>query len=130
MVQATKCSLHDEQHLSQDGRRIPHLLETLGRIGAEPGGGKRKSLTSAGVGFSSSLAPLALFPRSGILFPLMTKPWLVLSIVVGLVFMLAAPAWANYRAGLDAIKSGDYDTALKEFRPLAMQGDALNIKAL
>ena len=62
MIQATKCPLRDEQHLSQDGRRIPHLLETLGRIGTEPGGGKRKSLTSAGVGFSSSLPPLHSSP--------------------------------------------------------------------
>lgn len=37
---------------------------------------------------------------------------------------LAAPAWADFQAGLDARERGDYATALKEFRPLAEQGDA------
>ncbi len=55
----------------------------------------------------------------------MTKPWLRLSIVVGLVFMLTAPPRADFQAGLDAYYDrGDYDTALKEFRPLVEQGDA------
>ena len=31
---------------------------------------------------------------------------------------------ADFQAGLDAYKSGDYATALKEWRPLAEQGDA------
>ena len=53
----------------------------------------------------------------------MTIPWLRLSIV-GLVFMLAAPTRADFQAGVEAYKRGDYDTALKEFRPLAEQGDA------
>ncbi len=52
----------------------------------------------------------------------MTKPWLSLSIVVGLVCMLAAPAWADFQAGLDAYERGDYHTAMKEWRPLAEQG--------
>ncbi len=30
-----------------------------------------------------------------------------------------------YQEGLDAYERGDYDTALKEFRPLAEQGDPL-----
>ncbi len=55
----------------------------------------------------------------------MTKPWLSLSIFVGLALMLAPPAWADFQAGRDAYKHGDYDTALKEFRPLAEQGSAL-----
>ncbi len=54
----------------------------------------------------------------------MTKTWLRLSIAVGLVFMLGVPAWADFQAGVDAAKRGDYDTALKEFRLLAEQGDA------
>ncbi len=53
----------------------------------------------------------------------MTIPGLRLSIV-GLVFMLAAPTRADFQAGVEAYKRGDYDTALKEFRPLAEQGDA------
>ncbi len=54
----------------------------------------------------------------------MTKPWLPLSTFVGLVFMLAAPTWADFQAGVDAYERGDYDTALKEFRHLAEQGHA------
>jgi len=52
----------------------------------------------------------------------MTIPWLRLSIVVGLVFMLAAPTWAGFQAGMDAYERGDYDTPLKELQPLAEQG--------
>ena len=44
---------------------------------------------------------------------------LVLSIVC-----LAVPACANYKAGLEAYERGDYATALREWRPLAEQGDA------
>ena len=54
----------------------------------------------------------------------MTKPWLVLSFVFGLALMLVPPTWADFQAGLDAYNRGDYDTALKEFRPLAEQGHA------
>ncbi len=54
----------------------------------------------------------------------MTKPWLNLSIVVGLALMLAAPVLADFKAVVDAAKRGDYDTAVKEFRPLADQGIA------
>jgi len=32
---------------------------------------------------------------------------------------------SSYQAGCDAYERGDYDTALKEFRPLADQGDPL-----
>ena len=38
---------------------------------------------------------------------------------------LAAPAWADFQAGFDAYERGDYTTALKEYRPLAEQGDAV-----
>ena len=37
--------------------------------------------------------------------------------------MLAPPVWAGYQAGVDAYKRGDYGTALKEWRPLAEQGN-------
>ena len=43
---------------------------------------------------------------------------LVLSIIC-----LAAHAWADYQAGLDAYNGGDYATALREWRPLAEQGN-------
>ncbi len=41
------------------------------------------------------------------------------------VVLVAAPAWAaDFEAGWQAYKRGDYATALKEFRALAEQGDA------
>ena len=55
----------------------------------------------------------------------MTKTWLSLSVVVGLVFMLAPSVLADFQAGVDAYNGGDYDTALKEFRPLAERGKAV-----
>ena len=45
---------------------------------------------------------------------------LVLSIVC-----LAAPAWADFKAGEDAYHRGDYATALREWQPLAEQGHAV-----
>ncbi len=54
----------------------------------------------------------------------MKRTWLGLSIVVGLVFMLAVPTWADFQAGRDAYGRGDYATALKEWRLLANQGHA------
>ena len=44
---------------------------------------------------------------------------LVLSIVC-----LTVPAWGDFKAGMDAYNRGDYATALREWRPLAEQGDA------
>ncbi|NJL17141.1 MAG: sel1 repeat family protein [Nitrospira sp.] len=41
------------------------------------------------------------------------------------VFCLAAPAWADFQAGVDAHDREDYATALQEWQPLADQGDAL-----
>ena len=38
---------------------------------------------------------------------------------------LAAPAWADFQAGTDAYQRRDYPTALKEWRPLAEQGNAV-----
>ncbi len=55
----------------------------------------------------------------------MNKTWLGLSIVVGFLFVLAAPAWPDYQAGAEAYKRGDYDTAVQEFRSLADQGIAV-----
>lgn len=45
---------------------------------------------------------------------------LVLSLVC-----LVVPAWADFQAGMDANTRGDYATALREWQPLAEQGDAL-----
>ncbi len=52
----------------------------------------------------------------------MTKPWLNLSLVVGLALMLATPVLAGFQEGVDAYERGDYETALKKFLPLAEQG--------
>ncbi len=52
----------------------------------------------------------------------MTKFRLHIPLLIGL--LLAAPAWADIQAGVDAHNRGDYDTALAEFRPLAEQGKA------
>lgn len=49
-------------------------------------------------------------------------PIIVWLVVAGVV--LSPPAWADFQAGLDAYNSGDYTAALKEWRPLAEQGDA------
>ncbi len=54
----------------------------------------------------------------------MTKPWLSLSVVVGLVFMLAVSGCTDFQAAEDAYNRGDYETALKGVRPLAAKGDA------
>ena len=35
-----------------------------------------------------------------------------------------APAWAGFAEGVAAYKRGDYQTALRELRPLANQGNA------
>ena len=44
---------------------------------------------------------------------------LVLSIVC-----FAVPAWADFKAGMEAYNRGDFAKALREWRPLAEQGDA------
>ncbi len=41
------------------------------------------------------------------------------------IICLAAPAWADFQAGTDAYQRRDYPTALKEWRPLAEQGNAV-----
>ncbi len=52
---------------------------------------------------------------------------LLLAVVVVLV---AAPAWADFKAGKEAYYRSDYDTALKEWWPLAEQGEAKPQNAL
>ena len=48
------------------------------------------------------------------------------TIILVLSFVcLAVPAWADGQAGVDAYKRGDYATALREWRPLAEQRDAV-----
>ena len=47
-----------------------------------------------------------------------------LALILICCLALAAPAWAGWDEGVAAYKRGDYETALREFRPLAEQGDA------
>lgn len=37
---------------------------------------------------------------------------------------LAVPAWAEFQVGMDAYNRGDFKTALREWQPMAEQGDA------
>ena len=41
------------------------------------------------------------------------------------IFWFALPAWADFQAGMTAHDREDYATALREWQPLAEQGDAL-----
>ncbi|MEE8126548.1 MAG: tetratricopeptide repeat protein [Nitrospirales bacterium] len=54
----------------------------------------------------------------------MYKPWHYLSVLVGVILVVAAPAWADYQAGVEAFTRGDYNTALRVFHPLAEGGHA------
>lgn len=45
--------------------------------------------------------------------------------LVLLIVCLAVSVWADFQAGMDANNRGDYATALREWRPLAEQGDTL-----
>ena len=47
-----------------------------------------------------------------------------IALMLSIVF-LGVPAWADYQAGLDSYKGGDYATALREWRPLANQGNVM-----
>jgi len=46
------------------------------------------------------------------------------------VVLVAAPAWADFKTGKEAYYRSDYDTALKEWWPLAEQGEAKPQNAL
>jgi uncharacterized protein len=61
-------------------------------------------------------------------FSIRSLPFIALRFPVTLVLSigcLAVPAWADFQAGMDANNREDYATALREWRPLAEQGDAL-----
>ncbi len=49
---------------------------------------------------------------------------LIVALCAGFTLGLAAPAWAGFDEGVAAYKRGDYATAIREWRPLAEQGDA------
>ncbi len=49
---------------------------------------------------------------------------LIAALCGGFTLGLTAPAWAGFDEGVAAAKRGDYATALREWRPLAEQGNA------
>ncbi len=49
---------------------------------------------------------------------------LIAALCAGFTLGLTAPAWAGFDEGMAAAKRGDYATALREWRPLAKQGNA------
>jgi len=54
----------------------------------------------------------------------MTVPWLGLSARAAHFFGVTLPEETDFEVGVEAWGRGDYDTALREFRPLAEQGHA------
>ncbi len=48
---------------------------------------------------------------------------LIAALCAGFTLGLTAPAWAGFNEGVVAYKRGDYATALREWHPLAKQGD-------
>ena len=46
-----------------------------------------------------------------------------IALLLSIVFP-TVPVWADFQAGLDAYERGDYATTVKEWRPLAEQGDS------
>ena len=56
----------------------------------------------------------------------MHRVHLPLCVFVGMfLVLLSQPGWAGVEAGLDATLRSDYETALKEFRALSEQGNAV-----
>ncbi len=47
-----------------------------------------------------------------------------MGMLTAVAVLVAAPAWADFEAGAEAYVRGDYTIALKEWRPLAEQGNA------
>ena len=63
----------------------------------------------------------------GLALPVSNNRPLPLRFPIALVLSLVCfvvPAWANFQAGMDARNRGDFAKALREWRPLAEQGDA------
>jgi len=55
----------------------------------------------------------------------MTIPWLRFSARVAHFLGVTLPEEADLEVGVEAWGRGDYDTAVREFLPLAEQGDSL-----
>jgi TPR repeat protein len=48
----------------------------------------------------------------------------ILLLLILSILLFCAPAFADFAKGLDAAQRGDYATAMKEWKPLAEQGDS------
>ena len=52
------------------------------------------------------------------------KKYIAILLLTVSILSLSTPAYADFQAGMDAYLSGNYATALKEWKPLAEQGDS------
>lgn len=50
--------------------------------------------------------------------------WKTMVLVIGWVLVSTCPAWADFGLGEDAYLEQDYETAMREWAPLASRGDA------
>ena len=50
--------------------------------------------------------------------------WKTIALTIGWVLICGSPSWADFRLGEDAYLAQDYETAMREWAPLAAQGNA------
>ena len=50
--------------------------------------------------------------------------WKTIALTIAWVLVSACPSWADFRLGEDAYLAQDYETAMREWAPLASQGNA------
>src|SRR5262245_26582690 len=78
------------------------------------------------------LRPLLLYSASSYNAPpceARMSPRIPTALILSIVY-LSTPAWADFQTGMEAYNSGDYATALREWRPLAELGDSTAQAAL
>ena len=49
--------------------------------------------------------------------------WKTIALTIGWLLVSACPSWADFRLGEDAYLAQDYETAMREWAPLASQGN-------
>ncbi len=52
------------------------------------------------------------------------KTYLVFSVFIGILFLFMLPVWADFGAGEQAYLNEDFETAFREWEPLAYRGNA------
>jgi TPR repeat protein len=60
---------------------------------------------------------------TGVFHAILEKPMRTFLLCAGLIAGLGLPAWAGFETGLAAFGKGDYETAYREWRPLARRGE-------